>query len=196
MKKQILGIAALSAAATLGLAACGGSSSTSAGSSGTTTTGGSSGSASTTTTAAGPPFSATGFTTVVPNGWTNGTTADNTGNTGTKFLASFDNNSVGTIEVAQVGTGQVDTASVVTQVAQKLGGTSISAPQTFSVAGASGNYVTFGKKASDGTQLQAEVGVVIHNSTGYQIQYIAASNQFDSNMSAFQTVISNWKWTS
>lgn len=196
MEKRLFGAVALSAAAGLGLVACGGSSAPKAnGSTGSSSSGNTgASSSSTSTTAAGTPFKAQPFTTIVPNGYKDTTAADNSGQS--TFLASFTNDSAGSIiQVGKIGSGSSpDTASVASQTAQKFGGTAISQPQSVTVDGESGNFVTFTTTKS-GNVYKVQLDVVNHSSNTYQIQYIAPTAQFDGGMSAFQAVVSSWKWT-
>ena len=196
MKKLMM--VSLAGIATIGIAACGSSSSSatadSSGNSGSTTT------AASTDSSGGTPFSASAFTTVVPDGWTDQTqnsqvvtAATNSGES--QNLLLFTPSGSGHIDVS-IPTSPVPDASIPAYLASAAnhGATNVSDPTSFTLGSATGQYVTYDNDQS-GTTFKSEDMVINEGSTTYEIIYIVPSDSFDSQMPALQSILSSWKWT-
>jgi hypothetical protein len=186
----------------LGLAACSSSSSSKAASSTATST------SPPTTLPAGTPYQATGFTTVLPDGWsdvTSNTTQESqvgSATAGGKSLALFNQPNPGTdighIHIETISPPQTNSqfAPYLASVAQS-GATNLTPPQSFTLDGETGQYITYDlTEKSDGAVLHNQDMVVNHAGTTYDIIYDIPTAQFTSLMSGLQALLGAWHWTS
>jgi hypothetical protein len=181
-------LAAGSAAATVLLSACGAPAATVTPSSSTSPSGGS----------APHPFSATGFSTVVPAGWTDETASRSA-------VASVSGSGPVVLLFEAIDGGHIDVRTAPQpiaddQLAQYLesvsqsGATNLSTAEPVDIDGVSGVMITYNLTPSPGVTAKDEDMVVNQGGDTYDIVLNTAAANFSADQAALQTVLNSWKW--
>ena len=159
--------------------------------------------------ATGTPFDAGSFRTVIPAGWQN-TIADPT----EVSKLSTDGRVVYLAEQAPPGTAQANindvraNINVVSltqpvpddQVATYLasvadsGATNLSSPQTVTMDGATGQFITYDRDIQ-GTPGESRDMVVNHGGVSYHVVLNTSQHAFAEQVPAFQAVLAAWRWS-
>ena len=151
---------------------------------------------------------ASGFTCAVPKGWTDHTTdqqaVESVGASGglqmlliAPLTGAVSNEHIDVTTVAQpVPDDQL--AAYLQSVAQN-GATSVTTPQPFNLAGASGLFVTYNLTASATPPAQPAVlkvqdMLINHAGQTYEIVLNTALANFDAQLQSLQSVLSSWQW--
>lgn len=195
-----------SVAASVLLVGCGGGSSSSS----TPPISGSGSPGPTATPSSGSPFSNARFSTVVPNGWNNKlddqTEAAKFSNTGQlQFLVEQGppgsvqknlndvNANINVVVVTQPVPDDRITAYL-NSVANN-GATNLSQPQSFTIDGATGSYITYDRDIS-GTPGESQDMIVNHGGSTYDIVLNTSKFAFQQQLPGLQAVMTAWRWKS
>lgn len=154
-----------------------------------------------------PRVSATGFSSVLPQDWSNLTqdssavsqVAPTSGTNGTAILLlqpkQSSNGLVGHISVNIAPTPVADAdLPAYLQSAGNHGATNLSTPVAKTIDGSSGFDMTYIVTQPDGTPTKNEDIVVNHGGQTYDVIYDVPTAQFDSLHNGLDTLLSNWKW--
>jgi len=157
-----------------------------------------------TPTVAGRLFTGQGFDSAVPEGWIN-----QTGNNAATALVSANGQVLMLVQAAGGDTGirahidvtesgqpvPDDQLSAYLLNAGRSGASNISRPQSFSVDAAKGVFVTYTLSGA-GVVLEEKEMVVNHMGNTFDIVLNAPRSEFGADLSALQTVVHAWVWTS
>lgn len=150
------------------------------------------------TTSPRPAFHATGFSTIIPAGWT-----DQTNNSSAVATVSGDGTVVLLFTAADGGHIDVriapqpvpddQLAAYVASVSQN-GATNLSSAQTFTLDSSSGVYITYNLASSAGVQLEDQDMVVNRSGDTYDIVLNTSQSDFGQESPALQAVLDGWRW--
>ncbi|MDQ6847405.1 MAG: hypothetical protein M3019_07465 [Candidatus Dormibacteraeota bacterium] len=158
----------------------------------------------------GTPLAAAGFTTILPNGWANRVSD-------AAEVRKFSANGKVEVLIEEGPPGQLQqnindvTANINVlllsspvpddQVAGYLqsvssnGATNLSTPKSFTVDGATGQYVTYDRDIQ-GTPGESEDMIVSHGTSTYDIVLNTSQFAFSQQQSGLLAVLTAWRWTS
>jgi hypothetical protein len=159
---------------------------------------------------AGTPLRAEGFTTVVPLNWTNkaGDAAE---------VAKFSGGGKVEMLIEQAPPGQVqpnindvtaninvlllgsavppDQVATYLQSVSNNGATNLSAPQSVTIDGATGQFITYDRDIQ-GTPGESQDMIINHGATTYDIVLNTSQFAFSQQQPALQAVLAAWHWNS
>ena len=156
-----------------------------------------------------PRVAATGFSVQVPRGWTDHThdqqAVDAAGASGGLQLL-FIAPPTGTVSNEHIDVTTVAQPVPDDQLATYLGSvalngaTSVTTPQPFDLAGATGLFVTYNLTATATPPAQAAVlkvqdMLINHAGQTYEIVLNTAAANFDAQLQSLQSVLSSWQWS-
>ena len=149
-------------------------------------------------------FAGAKFSTVVPVGWTDKTgdqSAISSISAGGQVLmlllatASPSLNEHIDVSLASQPVPQDQLAGYLQSVSHN-GATNLSQPQSFSLDGDTGIFITYNLMSTGGTMLKDEDMVVNHGGDTYDIVLNTAQADFNLQLPALQMVLAKWKWKS
>lgn len=150
-------------------------------------------------------FAASGFTVVVPMGWTDRTgdqqlvTSVNAGGTIQMLLiAPQAHATVGNEHIDVTTTSQPvpdDQLATYLQSVGQNGATNLTQPEPFNLDGATGIFITYNLMSSNNVTLKSQDMIVNHGGSTYDIVLNTAGADFDAQVTALQQVLSTWRWS-
>jgi hypothetical protein len=157
----------------------------------------------------GEPLTAAKFTTVVPHGWSNKINDS-------AEVQKFSGNGTVELLVEQAAAGQVqqgvndvtanvnvvllntpvpdDQVATYLQGVTSAGATNLSAPRPFTIAGATGQYITYDRDIQ-GTPGESRDMIVNHAGATFEIVFSTSQFAFAGQESGLQDVLAGWRWS-